>query len=98
MVTPEESIEIHKYIEGAVRNSDGTYYIPCDMRGKALPLHIRINGHTLSVPSDDYVLVSTEVGGDLCYSGIVGQTTKPGQWILGSVFLKSYYTVSLFVR
>lgn len=99
ITTPEDARHIHSQIKGAVTNRDGSYTIPCNLKGKIPDLMLNINGHVLSVPSDDYILVSTPGDESMCISGISGQNVnKPNHWILGDVFLKSYYTVSLSLQ
>lgn len=68
------------------------------MKGKSAPLILKVNGHQLSIPSEDYILVPTSDNESMCLSGISGQNIqKPNHWVLGAVFLKSYYTVSNYI-
>ncbi|KAG2236009.1 hypothetical protein INT48_008101 [Thamnidium elegans] len=93
IATPEDAKQIHGTIKGAVSNKDGSYAIPCHLKGNLPDLELTVNGHLLSVPSDDYILLSME-DESMCLSGISGQNiNKPNHWILGDVFLKAYYTV-----
>jgi hypothetical protein len=95
MITPEDARHIHGQIKQAVANQDGSYSIPCHLKGHLPDLVLNVNGHTLSVSSDDYILVTTKADPTMCISGISGQNIKkPGHWILGDVFMKGYYTVS----
>lgn len=95
MVTSEDAKHIHNEIEGAVLNSDGSYTIPCYLKGMLPTLDINVNNYLLSVSSEDYVLVPSQEDESMCLSGISGQNIhKPNHWILGDVFLKVYYTVS----
>ncbi|KAI7890314.1 aspartic peptidase domain-containing protein [Mucor mucedo] len=94
IVTPDDAKHIHSEIEGAVVNSDGSYSIPCHLKGHLPALNINVNNFTLSVSSDDYILVPSQDDENLCLSGISGHNIhKPNHWILGDVFLKGYYTV-----
>lgn len=96
IVTPDDAKKIHNQIRGAEANGDGTYNIPCKLKGKTPPLQLKINGHHVSVLSEDYILIPTNKNKSMCISGISGQEIRrPNHWILGSVFLKSYYTVSI---
>lgn len=95
IVTPEDAKNIHSQIKGAKAKGDGTYYIPCKLKGKAPPLKLKINNHHISVSSEDYILIANDSDKSMCVSGISGQEIhRPNHWILGSVFLKSHYTVS----
>lgn len=98
MVTPEDATYIHNQIDEVMSNQDGSYSIPCRLKGKLPDLVLNINGHTLSVSSEDYILVATKTNPLMCISGISGQNNKrPGHWILGDVFMKAYYTVKIIL-
>lgn len=86
---------MHAQIEGSRDNHDGTYSIPCSSKGKLPDLIINMDGHKLSVSSNDYVLLPTN-DDSMCLSGISGQSSnKPNHWIVGDVFFKAYYTVRI---
>ncbi|KAI8992524.1 aspartic peptidase domain-containing protein [Pilobolus umbonatus] len=85
---------IHSQITGAVMNRNGIYHIPCYLKGLLPPLELLISNHYLLISSYEYILVAVEDDPTMCISGIAGQNMRePDHWILGDVFLKSYYTV-----
>lgn len=97
IVTPEDAKHIHSEIEGATANTDGSYSIPCHLKGTLPALKLSVNNFTLSVSSDDYVLLPSQDDESMCLSGISGHDIKkPNHWILGDIFLRGYYTVSRF--
>ncbi|KAI8891018.1 acid protease [Backusella circina FSU 941] len=94
VTTPEDADAIHAHITGATSNYDGTYSIPCHLKGKIDDLVFIVNGYQMTVPSDEYILVPSDEDDTMCLSGISGQSSKlADRWILGLVFLKNYYTV-----
>ncbi|KAF1805331.1 aspartic peptidase domain-containing protein [Mucor lusitanicus] len=94
LVSPKEAEMMHAQIQGARYNNDGTYSIPCHLKGALPELVINIEGRKLAVSSNDYVLVPSDGDASMCLSGISGQNTnKPKHWIMGDVFFKAYYTV-----
>lgn len=85
---------MHQQIQGSRYNNDGTYSLPCHLKGALPELVIHIEGRKLVVSSNDYVLLPSDGDSSMCLSGISGQNTnKPNHWIMGDVFFKAYYTV-----
>ncbi|KAK4519753.1 NAD(P)H dehydrogenase, quinone 1 [Mucor velutinosus] len=94
LVSPKEAEMMHVQIQGARYNNDGTYSVPCHLKGALPELAIQIEGRKLAVSSNDYVLLPSDSDASMCLSGISGQNTnKPNHWIMGDVFFKAYYTV-----
>lgn len=73
-------------------NSQGTYHIPCDTA--VLPtLQLSLTGGRYFLHPRDYVL--QPVGNNLCLSGVAGQDIGTDEWIIGDVFLRTHYAVSI---
>ncbi|XP_025061598.1 gastricsin [Alligator sinensis] len=79
---------------GAEQDSDGQYVVSCDSIDSLPTISFVIGGTSLPLPPSAYVIQSTDGS---CMVGI-GPTYLPSQngqplWILGDVFLRSYYSV-----
>nr|AUF83010.1 pepsinogen C [Alligator sinensis] len=79
---------------GAEQDSDGQYVVSCDSIDSLPTISFVIGGTSLPLPPSAYVIQSTDGS---CMVGI-GPTYPPSQngqplWILGDVFLRSYYSV-----
>lgn len=91
MILPvDDARMIHKGLGAIFLN--GTYYIPCELKGKAPDMTLQISRHSISISSNDYILFPDDVRPDLCLSGL-STANKTNQWILGDIFLRNYYTV-----
>ncbi|KAI9474035.1 MAG: aspartic peptidase domain-containing protein [Benjaminiella poitrasii] len=94
ITTPEDAKQIHSRIQDSKANADGTYQIPCALKGKLPNLVLTVNGHNLSLSSEDYILIPSSKNSAMCISGIEGANVNTdNHWILGNVFMKAYYTV-----
>ncbi|KYO34227.1 gastricsin [Alligator mississippiensis] len=79
---------------GAEEDSNGQYVVSCDSIDSLPTISFVIGGTSLPLPPSAYVIQSTDGS---CVVGI-GPTYLPSQngqplWILGDVFLRSYYSV-----
>ncbi|KAI9024924.1 aspartic peptidase domain-containing protein [Phycomyces nitens] len=89
----EDAEDFHKRIPGAENNGDTTWSIPCKSYSLE-PFVITINNVPLTLHSKDYILTPMSTNKTMCLSGISGQTLDVSNaWILGSVFMRHYYTV-----
>lgn len=95
ITTPEDAEAIHKAIPEALSNGDGTWSIPCQHVNSLEPLHLAVQGISLTITPQNYVLLPINHGSSMCMSGISGQPLdNANTWVLGDVFLKQFYTVS----
>jgi len=90
-----DAAAIHQNIPGAQPdpNNVGQYLIPC---GAQLPvIELIFGGKGYAIDPRDLNLGYTDNTNTTCLSGIAGQDVNPFQplWIVGDVFLKSWYTV-----
>lgn len=84
-----------KVLPGARHIHDGIYSLPC--KGENLPtLRFQISGEVFEVPPSLYIL--QEIAPGRCMSGFAGEEVDGTAWILGDVFLRSVYSVSLPAR
>jgi len=82
-----------KLLPGARHIHDGVYSLPC--KGENLPtLHFQISGEVFEVPPSFYIL--HEITPGRCMSGLAGVEVDDTTWILGDVFLRSVYSVSVY--
>lgn len=93
MILPQSDIQaIHRSLHSSITFLNGTYYIPCGLKGKLSDIILDVHNHSLSISSNDYILFPHETFTDLCLSGLSSHG-RADQWILGDIFLKNYYTV-----
>lgn len=93
MVLPQNDIQaIHRSLDSSITFLNGTFYIPCELKGKLSDIILDVHHHSLSISSNDYILFPHETFTDLCLSGLSSHG-RADQWILGDIFLKNYYTV-----
>jgi hypothetical protein len=96
----EDANAYHSHIEDAVSNGDGTWSFPCK-RVNDLSSLVLYTGHTtLTIPPEKLFLAPASTSFTNCLSGVSGQDSDEEEnnqntWILGDVFLKNFYTVSL---
>lgn len=94
----EDANAYHNQIEGAVSNGDGTWSFPCETVNSLSPLTIQTGKTTLIIPPKKLFLAPGSANFKNCLSGVSGQDyeeSKENTWILGDVFLKNFYTVSV---
>lgn len=98
MTTLSDAHVIHETIPGAVEDDDGTWLVPCEWAESGHSLQFTVAGGTLlTLTARDYVLLPESPGSAMCLSGIAGQAlSSPDTWILGDVFMRGFYTVSIF--
>jgi len=76
-----------------VVNGEGIFE-NCDVVSKLPDIQVVINGVSLTLTPQDYVLQVTSAGQTECLSGFVGLDLPIGAgYILGDVFIAAYYTV-----
>lgn len=83
---------------GAQRTASGLYKLPSCNHGQLPNLVFKIGGRELPLAPEDYVLEISENGAGArpasCYSSLKGHHySQYPFWILGDLFLRTYYTV-----
>jgi len=89
---PTAEVEKIQKAIGATPLAHGEYTVDCSKKSSMPNVDFKINGKTFTLTPDQYVL---SVSGQ-CLSGFMGINLPAhldGMWILGDVFLSSYYTV-----
>lgn len=72
---------------GGTSNGDGSYSFNCKKVSSLPDITFTIGGKALKVSPKDYIFIDS----GSCSSGIVGGSDD--LWILGDVFIRSYYTI-----
>jgi cathepsin D len=89
---PTAEVEKIQKAIGATPLIHGEYKVDCSKKSSMPNVDFKINGKTFTLTPDQYVL---SVSGQ-CLSGFMGINLPAhldGMWILGDVFLSTYYTV-----
>ncbi|RCI06336.1 hypothetical protein CU098_002717, partial [Rhizopus stolonifer] len=90
----KDAKEYHKKVKGAFSNGDGTWSLPCRYVDQLQPLVIQSDNVMLTIPPEKLFMAPTSPNNIHCLSGISEQDIEETDtWILGDVFLKSFYTV-----
>lgn len=92
IVIPEvDSSRIHRVLKMST-TSDGRHIIPCSQVSDLPDVSITVGGKDLNLTPDDYII---HWHGE-CMSAFIGHDIDSPTgpiWVLGSVFLKAYYTI-----
>lgn len=91
----DEVKQLQKAI-GAKPIIKGQYMVDCDKMSSMPTVNLVLGGTAYPLTPDQYVLKVTVQGETLCMSGFSGLDVPPPGgplWILGDVFIGSYYTV-----
>lgn len=96
LVGPVDEVkELQKAI-GAVPLSQGQYMVPCEKVSSMPTVNLKLGGKDYALHSDKYILKVVQAGMTMCLSGFMGMDIPPPSgplWILGDIFIGSYYTV-----
>jgi len=90
-----EITEINTKI-GATKSLAGEWTIDCSKVSSLPDITLNINGRAYVLHGSDYILTVSAAGQTQCLSGFLGLDVPPPAgplWILGDVFLGTYYTV-----
>ncbi|KAI8870580.1 acid protease [Ramicandelaber brevisporus] len=75
---------------GATDSGQGYYIIDCDKK-KTLPtIHIKFGAKAYDLTPESYIIEDTD---GTCFTAFTPGSPYPTLWILGDVFLRSYYSI-----
>ncbi|XP_055270955.1 pregnancy-associated glycoprotein 2-like [Moschus berezovskii] len=85
----DEANNINKLLNAHVDNSE--YVVSCDALRTLPPFIFNINGIDYPLPAEAYIFKDKNI----CFSVFQGglESTSPGNWLLGDVFLREYFAV-----
>ncbi|CAH8551914.1 unnamed protein product [Schistosoma rodhaini] len=91
---PTEKINnINKYL-GSIQVSNNEYIVDCNKIPKLPIIEIKINGKSIQLKADDYIVEKVSNGSRICRTCFIGTDFPSGPlWIFGDVFLRKVYTV-----
>uniref|UniRef100_A0A8C6E2A5 Peptidase A1 domain-containing protein n=1 Tax=Moschus moschiferus TaxID=68415 RepID=A0A8C6E2A5_MOSMO len=85
----DEANNINKLLNAHLDNSE--YVVSCDAMRTLPPFIFNINGIDYPLPAEAYIFKDKNI----CFSVFQGglESTSPGNWLLGDVFLREYFAV-----
>nr|AAW24549.1 SJCHGC02875 protein [Schistosoma japonicum] len=94
LLGPTEAIDnINRYL-GSVRQSTMEYNVDCNKIHELPPIDIKINGKSIQLKPDDYIVEKVSNTSRICRTCFIGADFPTGPlWIFGDVFLRKVYTI-----